>query len=63
MGFLSDLVYRQLCREIGEPLKATQPLPFWDRLASELRYEGKLLRVVSMKGKNIRLIQAVAAGA
>lgn len=51
---LSDIDHRRLRREIGEPLEPAPSLPAWDREAGELRYEGDLIRKVSVRAANIR---------
>lgn len=51
---LSDMDHRRLRREIGEPLEPAPSLPAWDSEAGELRYEGDLIRKVSVRAANIR---------
>jgi hypothetical protein len=55
VGLLSDLDYRRLRRQIGESAEKVS-LPVWSRATAQLTYQGKVIRILNAKGKDIRLI-------
>lgn len=49
----SDIKHQRLRREIGEPIEAVVLLPVWDKSLRELRFEGHLIRTVSVGASSV----------